>query len=40
MNAEFIRMGLLQSERLIKLNSAAIAQLKSLMNDNIVKRFE
>ncbi len=30
MNAEFIRMGLRQSERLIKLNTIAIQQIKSL----------
>lgn len=32
MNAEFIRMGLPQAERLKKLNGIAIAQLKSLIN--------
>ena len=31
MNAEFIRMGLTQGERLQKLNAIAITQLKSLM---------
>jgi len=34
MNAEFIRMGISQSERLKKLNEIAIIQLKSLTNDN------
>ncbi len=38
MNAEFIRMELPQSERLLKLNQIAITQLKSLMgNQNIQK---
>lgn len=38
MNAEFIRMGLPQGERLRKLNSIAIQQLKSLVgNDNLKK---
>ncbi len=32
MNAEFIRMGLSQPERLKKLNGIAITQLKSLAN--------
>ena len=32
MNAEFIRMGLPQTERLKKLNEIAIRQLKSLSN--------
>ncbi len=39
MNAEFIRMEIIQSERLLKLNQIAITQLKSLlaMNTNILK---
>ena len=38
MNAEFIRMGLPQGERLRKLNAIAIEQLKSLVgNDNLKK---
>lgn len=38
MNAEFIRMGLPQGERLRKLNAIAIQQLKSLVgNDNLNK---
>jgi hypothetical protein len=38
MNAEFIRMGLAQSDRLRKLNTIAIQQLKSLVvNTNIKK---
>ena len=32
MNAEFIRMGLSQAERLKRLNEIAITQLKSLIN--------
>jgi KilA-N domain len=39
MNAEFIRTGLSQSERLEKLNLAAISQLKSLIKDRNVKRL-
>ncbi len=38
LNAEFIKMGLPQSERLVKLNQTAISQMKSLaMNANIKK---
>jgi hypothetical protein len=41
LNAEFIRMGLPQSERLVKLNQTAIRQMKSLtMNTNIKKLKE
>lgn len=40
MNAEFIRMGLSQSERLKKLNLAAISQLNSLMSSNTIQRLE
>lgn len=39
MNAEFIRMGLSQSERLKKLNDIAIAQLKSLTAHAGIKRL-
>lgn len=39
MNAEFIRMGLPQSERLIKLNELAISQLKSLSGLTSVKKI-
>jgi len=35
MNAEFIRMGLPQSEQLRKLNEIAIVQLKSLVSGGI-----
>ena len=38
LNAEFIKMGLSQSERLVKLNQTAISQMKSLaLNVNIKK---
>lgn len=39
MNAEFIRMGLPQGERLRKLNTIAIQQLKSLMGRNNLKHL-
>jgi hypothetical protein len=39
MNAEFIRMGLPQSERLLKLNAIAIQQLKSLMGNINLKQL-
>ncbi len=39
MNAEFIRMRLTQSERLIKLNAIAITQLKSLSDLGTVKKI-
>ena len=39
MNAEFIRMGLLQGERLKKLNAIAIQQLKSLVGNNNLKQL-
>jgi hypothetical protein len=38
MNAEFIRMGLSQSERLQKLNEIAISQLKLLMTNLSIKK--
>ena len=40
MNAEFIRMGLPQKERLLKLNQIAIAQLKSLLTNPHVKKLK
>lgn len=40
MNAEFIRMELPQSERLIKLNQIAITQLKSLMGNQNIKKLK
>lgn len=39
MNAEFIRMGLQQGERLRKLNAIAIQQLKSLMGNPNLKQL-
>ena len=39
MNAEFIRMGLPQGERLRKLNTIAIQQLKSLVGNDNLKKF-
>jgi hypothetical protein len=39
MNAEFIRMGLAQGERLRKLNTIAIQQLKSLVGNNNLKKL-
>ncbi len=39
MNAEFIRMGLTQSQRLKRLNDIAIRQLKSLVNQGGAKRL-
>jgi hypothetical protein len=39
MNAEFIRMGLPQSERLRKLNTIAIQQLKSLVGNRNLKKL-
>jgi len=40
LNAEFIRQGLSQSERLRKLNQSAINQLRSLVNNPSVKKLE
>jgi hypothetical protein len=39
MNAEFIRMGLGQSERLKKLNVIAISQLQSLIKHSCVQKL-
>lgn len=38
-NAEFIRMGLLQSDRLKKLNEIAINQLELLTNNPSIKKL-
>ncbi len=38
-NAEFIRQGLSQGERLIKLNEIAIFQIKSLLNNPTMKKL-
>ena len=40
LNAEFIRAGLPQKERLIKLNESAIAQMKSLIGNASIKKLE
>lgn len=40
MNAEFIRMGMSQPERLKKLNAIAITQTKSLCNHSGIKKLE
>lgn len=39
LNSEFIRMGMSQSDRLIKLNEIAISQMKSLLANNSVKKL-
>ena len=40
MNAEFIRMNLLQKERLIKLNQMAIVQIKSITNNPTIQKLK
>ena len=40
LNAEFIRAGLSQKERLLKLNESAIFQLKSLLGNAGIKKLE
>jgi len=39
MNAEFIRQGLFQSERLQKLNQVAIVQMRSLVDNKTIKKL-
>ncbi len=39
LNAEFIKMGMSQKERLMKLNETAITQMKSLQANNTVKKL-
>ena len=39
LNAEFIKMKLTQQDRLLRLNEIAISQLKSLQNNNAVKKL-
>jgi hypothetical protein len=39
-NALLIRQGLQQSERLVQLNSVAIAQMQSLIGGELTKRLE
>jgi len=40
LNSEFIKMGLSQKERLLKLNEIAITQMKSLLANNTVKKLK
>jgi hypothetical protein len=40
LNAEYIRAGLVQKDRLLKLNESAISQMKSLMNDGSIKKLK
>jgi len=40
MNAELIRMGLSQRERLKKLNDISISQMKSLLDNASIKRLK
>lgn len=40
LNAEYIRAGILQGERLLKLNESAISQMKSLIGNPSVKKLE
>jgi hypothetical protein len=39
-NALLIRQGLKQNERLIQLNQAAITQMKSLLQNNVLKKLK
>lgn len=39
LNSEFIKMGMSQKERLLKLNEIAIVQMKSLLANNTVKKL-
>jgi hypothetical protein len=40
MNAEFIKMNLPQSERLLKLNQIAISQLKAIVGNEQIKKLK
>lgn len=40
LNAEFIKMGMTQKERLLKLNESAISQMRSLMNYSGIKKLK
>jgi hypothetical protein len=40
LNSEFIKMGLSQKERLLKLNEIAINQMTSLLADNTIKKLK
>lgn len=39
LNAEFIKMGISQKDRLLKLNETAIVQMKSLLANTGVKKL-
>ncbi len=39
LNSEFIKMGLSQSDRLLKLNAIAISQMQSLLANNTIKKL-
>ena len=40
LNAEFIKMGLSQKDRLLRLNETAITQMKSLLGNNTLKKLK
>ncbi len=40
LNAEFVRQGLLQGERLLKLNEIAIIQMRSLIDNSSIKKLK
>lgn len=40
LNAEFIKMGLMQAERLVKLNQTAISQMNSLATNKNIKKLK
>lgn len=40
LNSEYIKSGLLQKDRLLKLNAVAISQMTSLLDNSSVKRLE
>ncbi len=40
LNSEFIKMGMIQKERLLKLNEIAISQMKSLLANNTIKKLK
>ncbi len=40
LNAEFIKMGMTQSDRILKLNEIAISQMKSLQSNNTIKKLK
>jgi hypothetical protein len=40
LNAEFVRIGMTQSERLLQLNQAAIVQMRSLQGNGLIQRLE